>query len=144
MVEEKTLCDRVYETLVAQPSHTAPVAAIAVATGLENKQVATALAAMARKNNPRVERLSRGAYRAYRARMTVDEIVEDIETKKREYVPPSEDALERGRVRKIRGKMAELDALLGDLDRYITKLEAKGRAYDKIQLAINGVVVDPL
>lgn len=93
-----------------------------------------------------IHRVERGVYAYGVEELELEnagQVVAAEETK-RTYHPPGEAAREASRIRKVRNLANDLILALDELNRWTTKLEAKARAYDKVQLTINGRVEDPL
>jgi prefoldin subunit 5 len=115
----------------------------------DSQQVSTALSKALTAGDERFVRTDRGVYRyakVVETRPPLDEVRDDeatdvVQVDEMTEEPPRK---EQGRIRRVRQRIKDLEYALDDLSSYMTKVEAKARAYDKIQYAMNGVVVDPL
>jgi len=127
------------------------------ATGIVTGSVSALLSTAIGEGQP-VERVERGVYAMTKTpAVVVDEIKSEHEivamktdgsfvmADGAETTPsPVNTTKENGRIRRVRQRMDDLDRALNELSFYMTKLEAKARAYDKIQYAVNGHVEDPM
>lgn len=148
-----TVLELALEVLTRAYPNSVPVGVISSALGHETSQVvSTAMSKALAAGDERFVRTDRGVYRAavtmtvtalenedvmFAAGRTVDEHLAEIEEE-----PPARK--EAGRIRRVRQRITDLERALDDLSHYMTKVEAKARAYDKIQYAMNGVVEDPM
>jgi hypothetical protein len=153
--------DLVYEAL-RKANLPLTLGELADRTGVPKNQISAAIAKAIPEGGP-IHREAHGVY-AYGvedyphpddvpltdAQISADAAVQEdrrvaaVEGGTRGYTPPGEGAKQIAHVRKVRQRIKDLDDALTDLHHYLMKVEAKARAYDKVQLTINGRVEDPL